>query len=255
MTQPPERPRRLLIGAGSFADARGALRLAERLAETLGGDLGGLLVEETIVTEVVDLPGQRVVTSSGSIMVAPSRNQIRTLMESDAKAFRETLSGLARAKTRKWFFERRHGDLISGLCEASRGWDLLLLGHRETHRRAGRVALIAPPSGSSQAAADLARDLARALGTGMAVLSIDPDIAQRQDKGDGDERFASETDMLSRVNRMNASAVVLDLSAGPLHTHDQLRLLLAAARCPVLVLSAAQGTASIEHTVEIPPAP
>ncbi|SEQ14711.1 hypothetical protein [Thalassovita taeanensis] len=253
MSTPPKPPKRLLIGAGSFADALGALRLAERLAETLAGDLGGLLVEEAVVTEVVGLPGQRVVTASGTLVVAPTRQQVRTLMEGDAKAFRDTLSGLAQSRTRNWSFERRHGDLIGGLCEAARGWDLLLLGYRETHRRAGRVVLIAPPTGASQVAPDLAEDLAKALRTDLYVLSLDADAAMPEDEGGHREQFTSDTAMLGRISRMNASAVVLDLSTGPLRTHNQLRHLLAAARCPVLVLGAAQGEPSIEHTTQIPP--
>ena len=61
--------------------------------------------------------------------------------------------------------------------------------------------------------------------------------------------------MLALISRMNASAVVLDLSAGPFRTHDQLRQLLAAARCPLLVLGANQGEPSIAHTTQVPPAP
>jgi len=259
MSTPGNQPKRLLIGAGSFADAQAALRLAERLTETLVGDLGGLLVEETVVAEVVDLPGQRVVTASGTIVVAPSRDQVRTLMESDAKAFRETLSGLAQARAREWSFERRHGDLIGRLCEASTGWDLLLLGYRGTHRYAGPVVLITPSGASPQAktelAADLARGMATALRTGLVALSLATDIADPHAEGGNHEQFTSEAAMLARTSRINACAVVLDLSAGPFRTHDQLRRLLAAARCPLLVLGAAQGEPSIAHTTQIPPSP
>lgn len=270
MTSPPKSPRRLLIGAGSFADAQAALRLAERLAETLSGDLGGLLVEETVVTEIVDRPGQRVVTSSGTVVVAPSPRQVRTLMESDARAFRDSLSGLARARTRKWSFERRQGDLIGGLRESARGWDVLLLGHRPMHQRAGRVVLISPPGGAARDAADLAHDLARALRTDLVALSFGPETAETSatpatpktpaapaaDEPRGEhEHFASEPALLARLGRLNATAVVLDLAAGPLRSYDQLRRLLDAARCPVLVFGAAGGEMSIGHTTQIPPAP
>ncbi|MDU8925759.1 hypothetical protein RXV86_00015 [Alisedimentitalea sp. MJ-SS2] len=239
----------MLIGAGCFADAQAALQLAERIAGILAGDLGGLLVEETIVTEVVDLPGQRVVTSSGTLVVAPSPQQVRTLIESDARAFRDTLSGLAQSKACKWSFERRHGDLIGGGCAAAVGWDILLLGHRGTHRQDGKVVLIAPPTVAQQSAVELAKDLAEALHVDLIVVSlgaVETAVQQR-------EPFASEADLLAHINRTNASAVVLDLAAGPLHTHDQLRHLLAVARCPVLVLGAAQGEPSIAHTTHIPP--
>jgi hypothetical protein len=249
MTLPSKSPQRLLIGAGCFADAQAALQLAEQIAGSLAGDLGGLLVEETIFTEVVDLPGQRVVTSSGTLVVAPSRQQVRTLIESDAKAFRDTLSGLAQSKACKWSFERRRGDLIGGLCAAAVGWDILILGHRETHRQAGKVVLITPPAFAQQSAVGFAEDLAKVLQVDLDVVSlgiVDTSVQQ------GGPR-SSEDALLARVNRTNAAAVVLDLSAGPLHTHDQLRHLLAVARCPVLVLGAAQGEPSIAHTTHIPP--
>lgn len=73
-------------------------------------------------------------------------------MASDAKACRETLSGLARAKARERSFERRHGELISGQCEAAKSRDLLLLGHHGTHRRSGQIVLIAPAISAAQAA-------------------------------------------------------------------------------------------------------
>jgi len=254
MITPPKSPKRLLIGAGSFADAQAALRLTEQLAETFAGDFGGLLVEETVVTEVVDLPGQRVVTLSGTLLVAPSSRQVRSLIESDAKAFRETLSGLARAKTRKWSFERRQGDLISGLCEMATDWDLVLLGHRKIHRRTGRVVLIAPPGAGSQDAMNLAENLAKALRTDLRIFSLGAEHLEPDDRrGDG-ERFSSKDAMLARLNRTNASVVVLDLSAGPFRTQDHLRYVLAAARCPVLVLGAANRESSMPHKAQISPA-
>lgn len=231
--------KRILIGAGSFVDARGALLLAERLAKTLAAEVGGILVEETIIAEIADLPGQRVITSSGALVMAPSRQQVRTLLESDAIAFRRSLSALAWA--RKWSFERQSGELISGLCNAARGWDLLLLGHRETHRRKGDVVLIAPHPDAPQEASSLAEELARSLGAH--VIRLTPDV-RNPDAAIERSDFASIEDedaLLARIGRINAAAVVLDLGAGPLRTHDHLRHVLAAARCPVLVIGAALG--------------
>lgn len=176
-------------------------------------------------------------------------------MESDARAFRASLSGLARAKTRNWTFERRHGELISGLCDAAKGWDLLLLGYRQIHRQAGRVVLIAPPKSASQDAVGLAQNLAQALRTNLFAFAIGPEPPRPEDHGLDCKWLFSEVEILSRISRMNASVVVLDLSVGPLRTHDQLRLLLGVARCPVLVLGAAQAKPSIAHTTQIPTAP
>jgi len=253
MTPAPKSARRILIGAGSFADARAALRLVERLTASLSAELGGMLVEETMLAELADLPRQRVITSRGTFVVAPSPSQIRIAIESDAKAFRQTLSALAQRQ--KWSFERRRGELISGLCETAKGWDVLLLGHRETHRLNGQVILIAPPADASQSAEDLAEDLASGLGTSTIRLSMDPARPGTFDVFPVTEHFADEDALLTRIGRIHASAVVLDLSAGPLRTYDQLRHLLAAARCPIVVLGAGKGEPQPEHATRIPPAP
>ncbi len=253
MSAAPKSSRRILIGAGSFADARAALRLVDRLAEGLVTEVGGMLVEETVVAELADLPRQRVITSSGTFVVAPSRRQIRTVIESDARAFRKMLSAMSQPQ--KWTFERRHGELISGLCEAAKGWDLLLLGHREIHRLTGRVVLIVPSVKASQTVEDLAEELASRLGTCTVRLSLVPAPAETPEISPQSECYDSEDALLQRIARIHASAVVLDLSAGPLRTNDQLRHLFAAARCPIVVVGAGQGDPSIEHSTQIPPAP
>ncbi len=187
------------------------------------------------------------ITSSGTSIVAPSQRKIRAVLESDAKAFRETLSAVADA--RKWSFERRRGELISRLCEAAKGWDLLLLGHREMHRLTGQVILIAPPVGASREAENLAYRLARALRTRVTTLSLrEPETPQPSP-----EFLRNEIALFARIGRIHASAVVVDLSAGPLRTFDQLRQLHAAARCPVLVLRAAQAEAALDRGTETPP--
>lgn len=249
MTTSAKPSHRILIGAGCFADARAVSRLAERLAAMFTAEVGGLLMEEVILSEIADLPRQRVITSSGRLIVAPSQRQIRTLIESDAKAFRRMLSGLARSK--KYFFERRRGELISGLCEAAKDWDVLLLGHRDIHRLTGRVVLIAPPPNTSRASENVAKELALALQTETTSLAL----GEAGEKAEAEEYFPTEDALMTRVGRIHASAVVLDLSAGPLRTYDQLRRLLAAARCPIVVLGAAHGEPSIRHSTLIPPAP
>lgn len=238
MSDLPKLARRILIGAGSFVDAQAALRIVEQIAADEIPEIGGLLFEETLVAEIAGPPRQRVVTSRGALVVAPSSRQWRTLLESDARAFRERLATLAQA--RKWSFRRDRGELISGLCAAARGWDLLLVGHRAPRRLTGRVALIAPPPAAPQAAAGLARELAAVLSTDVVALTLEPGGAGpvSGDRTDG------EAALLGQVSRIFAAAVVLDLSAGPLRTKDQLRRLYEAARCPIFVLGAGSGDAS-----------
>jgi len=95
----------------------------------------------------------------------------------------------------------------------------------------------------------------QAVRTNLVAFALGPESPRPEDQSLDCEWFSSEAEILSRISRMNASVVVLDLSAGPFRTHDQLRLLLGVARCPVLVLGAAQAEPSIAHTAQISGAP
>lgn len=247
--------KRVLIGAESYADAEAAMRLAERIASGLIAELGGLLVSDDTIADAVGLPAQRIVTSGGALLQTPSRQRFEALLESDARAFRSGLSGLARAVTVNWAFERRSGDLIAGICEAAPGWDLLLVGHRTAPKKRGRVLLIDRAAEPSPEAAEIAGTVAAALGMEVArlVVAKRPDATPPERAG-----FAvvsSENDLLDRVNRTQAALVVVDLAHGPLRGREQLRHLIEVARCPVLVLNAAQAEPALAHTTLIPESP
>ncbi len=228
---------RVLVGAGSFADAEAALQMIDRLDRRLG-ELGGLFLEEMLLAEIAALPAQRVVTPGGMLKGAPSRRQLGALFEREAAAFRASLSRVA--KTRKWEFERRQGELIGALYEAAQGWDILFVGHSATHRFPGQVVLIAPPPGAPQRAAEMAGDLASGLGRGLRSLSLAPERAATAGEPSA-ECFTDAAALLSRLSRLPAAALVVDLAAGPFHGAEGLRQLHEAARCPILVLGAGEG--------------
>ena len=244
MTGAPGKRRRILIGAGSFADARAALLLLDRLSAARKAELFGLFLEETVLAEIAGLPAQRVVTLGGDFAVMPSHQQLRELAEREARAFRGMLSDVAGG--RKWRFETRRGEMVTALGIATESWDIALLGHRESHPFARQVILIVPPANASQQAADLARELAAGPGAGLRSLSLASHGDAGSDMADV-ERVESEDALFARVARIPAAALVLDLSAGPLTSHRQLRDLLAAARCPVIVLGAAMVGAGRKH--------
>ncbi len=215
---------RLLIGAGCFADAKSALKLAEILADRLVADLGGVLVEEWRSIP----PGTKLVRFSGEVTEAPSPEQAAHYAELDAKQFRLTLSTLAETRSLTWSFDRQSGDLVAHLVHVAHDWDIVLLGLSPLHRSPGRVVCISPGGGAAQSAAQtLAADLAQALKTEMMPLS-----PKAGEPGD------STLSLLARLNRMNAVAVVADIAAGPFRSPAELRALLGAARCPVLLVGA-----------------
>ncbi|NDR58839.1 hypothetical protein [Aliiruegeria sabulilitoris] len=247
--------KRVLIAAGSYVDAAAAIRLAERIASGLIAELGGVLVDDEAIAETTGLPVQRIVTSGGMLVQVPSRTRLAGLMQSDARAFRSGLSGVASACTVEWVFEHRRGELISGICEAARGWDLLLVGHRTGRRRAGRVVLVDNASSPSSEATDLARGIAERLGTDVAMIAVNGPTAATDEAATGPEIVGSERALLARLNRINAALVIVDLAEGPLRGREQLRHLIEASRCPVLVLNASRAEPAIAYSTLIPEPP
>lgn len=227
MSTTEDRRKRLLIGAGSFADAESGLRLVELLAGRVNADLGGVLIEPRAVT----FHGQKLISAAGSLREAPSEVEAARAAERDARAFRQKLSVVAKSRTLAWSFDRRTGDLAATLCEAAREWDMVVIGASPMHRTRGKVIWIMPGDARTRdKAREFAETLAQALPSDVVSLSVGVPEA--------DETFDTEADLLSRLNRVNAAVVVIDMIAGPLTTPEALRRLLGAARCPVLILGA-----------------
>lgn len=231
MTRPVHRFR-VLVSAASFADADSALRLA-RLLDLEGElDLGGLLVAEDTLAVRAGMPGQRVVTPGGAMVQSPTEQQLRSLIRSEARAFREKLLTVAEALSAVWKFEFRHGDLTRVAYEAAGNWDVLLLGYSARYRWRGNVILIVPPSGASQQTETLTAALARALGTGLTAIALGQGATGALA---GCRVFPSRDALLAHIARQNAAAVVSELSSTHLGSFRQVQELLDHARCPVVL--------------------
>ncbi len=218
MSAPVRERWRILIGAVSFADAESVLRLAEKISTVLTLDLGGLLIEDSDAT---GSPQARLVTLSGNLVPGPSVEQAGVIARAEARAFRAALSRLADARGVGWSFETRTGGLVSGLIGESRGWDLLAIGYRQTHRPSGRIILLGAERGEGGEAEAVVDALAATLGTRV----------ERLPRPDDD-------DTLDRLSRSHAAAVVVELSDGEVLAEDALQRLIDAARCPVLIVAA-----------------
>lgn len=232
---------RILIGAGCFADADAAMRLTDRILASIPAELGGVLIEDDAMADIAHVPTQRVVTPGGALMVPPSTNELRITAESDARAFRNKLATIARTRSTTWHFERRGGDLILGLFEAAKGWDILLLGYREMHKRPGQVVVLTVASEGVSRARAFADELALVLNASVQELSTSGVDEQSDLNGSVHGAVEREPALFAQMSRINASAVVVDLAAGPLRSKEHLHRLLEAARCPVFVLGAEQG--------------
>ncbi len=215
---------RMLVGAESYADAEAALRLVTILATGRSVDLGGLLVLDAALEGAPRWPGQRIVTETGMMLLAPSQDQMRSLIESEARAFRGRLNEIAHACALGCSFEAKTGDLMRSIAQAVDAWDVLLLGHRTLHRRVGPVVYLDASPDYASDARSVAALLADALKTSAIALDARTGAADPKNR------------VFSRIDRLNASAVVIDAGKKPVLTLQELSLLLERARCPVVVL-------------------
>lgn len=227
MTKQRPALRRILIGAGSYADARDAVEIAAHLAATMRLDLSGLLLEDPAAQETAITRYQRVITTSGAMILTLDQQQMRLVMASDARAFRLHLSRIAKIHTVSWSFEQRTGDLLNELCRAARGEDLMMIGNRRLRWSNGPVLMISGATPQNADDAALSDAIATALRTHILHLSVDEPLE------------AAIPDLLEQISRTGAALVVTNARSGPFQNKDQLRRLIDAAGCPVLVLGIA----------------
>lgn len=239
---------RILVGANSFADAVTALQIARAVAAEFAASLGGLLVDDDDIRAVCALPHQRVISASGALLLSPSQAQIRTLMNAEARAFRQLLQQIADPAALDWSFDQQMGDLVGTTMAAAVGWDTLIFGYRSSHPFVGKVVALEPSRPDDGRLGALAETLARQLQTELVVFDVGagarPHPARR--------RFVDPQDAIAALNQMNAQAVLIDLSRGPIRSPGSLRKLIAAARCPVIVLGASAATPRVVHDTHFP---
>ncbi|TMM51191.1 hypothetical protein [Sulfitobacter sabulilitoris] len=260
MTDPAPTVTRILVGATSYADAASALHIARRLVQARNvamggtGNLGGLLVQQNEVIAICGLPNRFVVSASGAVAMAPTLGQVRRLLAADARAFRERLAEIAGSPGAGWSFEQQIGDLVDRAVEAARTWDVLIFGYRRVHAVPGQVLVLRPDRPDGAAAMRLGATLAHDLRTDL--VAIDVGGAPRGQAEVGHQTTLRVRDFetaLARITRTNVQAVVVDLAHGPLRTHDDLRQLIEAARCPVVVLGAASERPALPFDTLFPP--
>lgn len=251
MTEPVDPVTRILIGAGSFADAAAALKIMRHLRFDARTRIGGLFVEESEVIALCQVPNQRIVSASGMLVLAPTMSQVRTLIHADAKAFRSSLAQIAETVGLHWTFEQSTGDLVQQSLRASAGWDIIVFGHRNIHPVGGKIILLETQGASSAALTRFADQLADSVSADKIVFSIVKGHGSARDR----HQFDTIEDAMAALARTNVKAVLVDLAHGPLRDADQLRQLLDVARAPVFAFGATMPGTEIEHSTQIPPVP
>lgn len=256
MTEKDRLGRRILVGAGSFADAAAALRLVDRLAVVFRAGLGGVLVEEVNTLAICQIPDQRIVLVNGTTTIAPSRSQVRTLLDADARAFRQSLAQTAKATNTEWVFSREAGDLVSTALRTAVGWDVLVIGYRHVHAIKGKIVLLEASDSGSNEMSDTARLLSRQFSADRVVFSVSHgEAAENTIQNAASFHFKTLDEAMAVLARTNAQAVLVDLARGPVRSADDLSRLLEVSRCPLIVFGASDAYALLENSVYIPPAP
>ena len=244
---------RVLVGAGSFADAEAALRIVEHLPNSFCTGLGGVLIEDVDVLTACQIPDQHIVLISGTLKSAPNRAEIRTLLQADARAFQQSLAQTADLRETNWTFSQDKGDLVGSALRAAKDWDVLVLGYRPLHSIQGKVVLLKRASRPSDEMDAAALQLSHHASTDPITFFVkeSPDAAQHLTP-ESTLQFDTLGDSLNRLKRTNAHAVLVDLRHGPVRNQTDLSRLLEAARCPVIVFGASHLHPALEHSTQIP---
>jgi hypothetical protein len=246
---------RILVGAGSFADAAAGFRIIEQLPSGFCAGLGGILVEEAALLATSEIPDRRVILSSGKTTSAPSQSQLRMLWKADARAFRKLLAHVSGPYDTQWVFMQDKGELVRTVLRAAVDWDVLVLGYRQIHKVPGKVIhlQLSGPDGDQE---DASSRFSLLLATEPVIFSInetlDEPLGEQTSKS---FQFKSLDDALAALARTNAQAVLVDFGRGPIQGQDDLLRILEAARCPVIVSDASQPPSLLEHSTQIPPQP
>ncbi|WP_294606597.1 hypothetical protein [uncultured Roseovarius sp.] len=247
---------RILIGASSFADAQAALRIARNMLAGPTGQLGGLLIEDETLRSICHCPNQRVISASGTLIYLPSPTQIRTMMNADAQAFRRRLAEIAAPSTSRWTFEQGAGDLVESSLKSGQDWDILIFGYRALHPVPGKIVVFENTTTAHTEAVAMGEVLADQFKAQTVVYRIGADTPPQAEQGQIAARhFVTLQAALAQLARINAQAVVIDLARGPVRSSDQVKALLNASRCPIVILNSSSAEPALEHNVQIPQPP
>ncbi|MGB3243756.1 MAG: hypothetical protein WBB25_04440 [Sulfitobacter sp.] len=245
---------RILVGAGSFADAAAALRIVERLASSFCSSLGGVLVEEPDTLAACQIPHQRIVLMSGLMTSPPSLSQVRTLSMADARAFRRSLARAADPTGTNWVFGQEKGELVGTSLRAAKGWDILVIGYRQIHNIPGKIILLTGSGSGSDEMLKTSRNLSQKFNAECIEASVQTGVHDKSGPLSSNQ-YGTFDECLSALTRTNALAVLVDIDRGPVRNQIDLARLLEAARCPLIVFGASGTGALLEHSTQIPPSP
>ncbi len=243
-------PHRIIVAASCYADATHAIPMAAGLAQWAGADLHGILVEQNLTPAAAGMFRACLITPAGAQVAAPTISQMRRLLAADSRNFEAELARLASANLRGWTFECLQGDLMVRMRAVAREDDILFVGHQGFYRHLGAVILIHSPGQARNRAFDIATELARnqnaplsiwAAATNpeqrhLASVELDAMLHHADLPGSVARIFRSGAEILERINRTSAVAVIIDARSGPFRSDADKSLLLDVARCSLVIV-------------------
>lgn len=197
---------RVVLLAGSFADAAPSIELAVAVAARIQGSLEGILVLDPRAEGATPV---RTHHATDQLAVL-SEERLRLAYAVDARAFRSRLRQVAARTSLQCDFRTAPGSLPDLALRMAQPGDFVILGHRPFLTLRGPVISLDEDAGGPSA--QLASELARKLGLRLRILPVDTQPA--------------ELDLLA------ASMVVLSQTAQT--NLSRLNALMETARCPVL---------------------
>jgi hypothetical protein len=244
MTEAPSP--RIIVAAHSFADAKRAIAMAAALAKWAGADLHGILAAHAL-----EFPGAtlRLITTRGAVLPSPSQGQMRQYLAADARAFEAELATQALAALRQWSFEHITGDVLQQIAQVESQGDILLIAQHGLYRQRGPIMLILGAKYTDRAI-ETATILAQTLRAPLHICATAASADERQTclaalitrsqtlpvPNTVVQVFATPALMLAQINRLAATAVVVDLKSAPLRSQADLRALQDCARGPVVIV-------------------
>jgi hypothetical protein len=234
MTEARHGGMRILVGAGSFADAAAALKILKTAMRKGEMTLGGMLIVDQQALALCRIPNQRFISGTGALAISPSPGRVTALIDADAKAFRKSLAELADPIGATWLFEQTMGDLVGDVLKARAAWDVIVFGQQRTHRTRGKIVVIAERGTQHEEISAFADTLAGQ----NAAERLDLIVGESPASEAAPAALKTFETTLETLSRTSMQAVLLNLSDDLAQNTAALHKLLDAARCPVFIFNA-----------------
>ncbi|PCI05060.1 MAG: hypothetical protein COB78_00060 [Hyphomicrobiales bacterium] len=238
MKRPPVR--RIIIGATCFIDANAAIPIAVQLASQSNGEIEGLLVEDEAILDYAASPSARVVNLKGSSIERVTQGKMLDAFRRDASAFKKMLSASAGDAFVTWTFQSWRGQFTSLIDRTTNAGDMVLFGYSRAKLSPGEIIVVCDDVTAPEALINVAVKIAAERRLPLVILlppSINETVAKYLNRMNMDQSHISivsgADEVLEYLSKRSPIAVLLSKS----RLLDMgLRILMDAARCPVIVM-------------------